>query len=351
MPDELTKSPGLSAPQLKSSLPSPRVLIGLAAAALLAGGAVALRDIPAPEPFAVAPIEISPADIPREENSPPPRSSVRAEARPAAAGGAAWLSPVPDPRLVERTPYGILPRVGPDGARPAEVYARPAAATDGRPRIALLVGGLGVSQSLTADAVATLPPEITLAFAPYGADLERAVAQARERGHEVMLQVPMEPFDYPDNDPGPHTLLARAEPHENLERLRWIMGRVTGYVGLVNFMGAKLTANPTALTPILAETASRGLIFLDDGSSHRSAVAGDGTVRAGFAIEGRAGPDGIDRALAAVERAARERGIAIATAEVGALALERIGPWARALQSKGIALVPVSSAYAGHSRP
>ena len=33
------------------------------------------------------------------------------------------------------------------------------------------------------------------------------VARAREAGHEVLLEVPMEPFDYPDNDPGPQTLL------------------------------------------------------------------------------------------------------------------------------------------------
>ena len=31
------------------------------------------------------------------------------------------------PRLVERTRYGLLPRIGADGTRPAQVYARPAA--------------------------------------------------------------------------------------------------------------------------------------------------------------------------------------------------------------------------------
>jgi hypothetical protein len=75
------------------------------------------------------------------------------------------LAPAPDPRLVERTRYGLLPRIGPDGIRPAQIYARPAPPKT-RPRVAILVGGLGISQSATAEAIAKLPPEVTLAFAP-----------------------------------------------------------------------------------------------------------------------------------------------------------------------------------------
>ncbi len=50
---------------------------------------------------------------------------------------------------------------------------------------------------------------------PYGADVERLVARARGEGHEILLQVPMEPFGYPDNDPGPQTLLTSLTPEQN----------------------------------------------------------------------------------------------------------------------------------------
>ena len=82
----------------------------------------------------------------------------------------------------------------------------------------------------------------------------------------------MEPFDYPDSDPGPHTLTTRAKPQENLDKLHWALGRFTGYTGVVNFMGAKLTSDEAALAPILREIGGRGLVFLDDGSSSRSLV-------------------------------------------------------------------------------
>ena len=103
-----------------------------------------------------------------------------------------------------------------------------------------MVGGLGIGANTTADALRKLPGPMTLAFAPYGGDLERQAARAREAGHEVMLQVPMEPFDYPDNDPGPHTLLTSIDAGQNLDRLHWLMSRFQGYVGIVNSMGGAL---------------------------------------------------------------------------------------------------------------
>src|SRR4029079_19585251 len=94
-------------------------------------------------------------------------------------------------RLLEASKHGPVPRIAPDGARPSDVYARamgPQARKDG-PRIAIVIGGLGVSTILTEKAISKLPGAATFAFPPYGADLERLVAKARTEGHEVLLQV------------------------------------------------------------------------------------------------------------------------------------------------------------------
>jgi polysaccharide deacetylase 2 family uncharacterized protein YibQ len=257
------------------------------------------------------------------------------------------LAPAPDDRLVERTRFGLLPKIGADGTRPAQVYARPAVPKTG-PRVAIVVGGLGIGQIPTAEAISKLPPAVTLAFAPYGSDLERFVAQAREGGHEAMLQVPMEPFDYPSNDPGPHTLTVRAKPQENIERLQWVMGRFAGYTGLVTFMGAKLTAEESALAPILREAASRGLLVLDDGSSSRSVIrtgttAQVPTLRAHAVVDAAQRPEAIDRELARLEDVARERGFAIGTASALPISVDRVVRWAKSLEAKGFELVPVSA--------
>jgi len=314
------------------------------------------RTVPDPEPEprqrSAAEVEgASGVKVVRPDGSAPASVIVRAPAEPAALR----LEPAPDRRLVERTRYGVLPRVGEDGAKPYQVYARPVSGLPGgaRPaaRVAVLVGGLGISQTVTADAIAKLPPAVTLAFAPYGSDLDRHVARAREDGHEVMLQVPMEPFDYPDNDPGPHTLLAGAKPQENLDRLHWTMGRVAGYVGLVNFMGARLTADEAALRPILKEAAARGLAFLDDGSSSRSVVrgaaakAGAPAAQADLVLDGVPRAEAIDRELARLEETARQRGFALGAASALPLTVERLARWSRELEKRGILLVPVSAAF------
>ena len=263
------------------------------------------------------------------------------------------LAPAPDSRLVERTRHGLLPKLGPDGATPAQVYARPAGpAPAGKiaGRIAILIGGLGISQSGTADAITRLPGAVSLAFAPYGAELERTVQRARGEGHEVFLQLPMEPFDYPDNDPGPHTLLTGPKSVENIDRLHWALGRFTGYVGIVNFLGGRLTSDETALSPILRELAGRGLMVVDDGSSARSLLASSATraqipaMKVDRVLDTVARPDAIDRELATLEALAREQGVVVASASALPVSIERIARWAQSLEGKGLMIVPMSAA-------
>lgn len=267
--------------------------------------------------------------------------------------GTIRLAPAPDKRLVERARHGLLPKIGPDGATPAQVYARPLGPVPGtKPagRLAILVGGLGISQSSTSEAIARLPGPVSLAFAPYGAELEKTVQRARSEGHEVFLQVPMEPFDYPDNDPGPHTLLTGPKGSDNLDRLQWVLGRFTGYVGIVNFLGGRLTADDGALTPLLREVAGRGLMVIDDGSSPRSLLASAAAkaqipaLKADLALDAVPRAEAIDRELQRLETLARSQGAAVATASALPVTIERISRWARTLEGKNLVIVPVSAA-------
>ena len=263
-----------------------------------------------------------------------------------------------DPRLSESSRHGPLPKIAQDGTRPSDAFARPAkAATNGSgksngPRIALVVGGLGVGANTTADALRKLPGPVTLAFAPYSGDPERQVARARETGHEVMLQVPMEPFDYPDNDPGPHTLLTSIDAAQNLDRLHWLMSRFQGYVGIVNYMGGRFSASEQGMAPVLREAATRGLIYLDDGSSARSLasqIAGANNLafaKADLIIDQVPTPADIDRALGRLETMARARGTAVGFAGALPVSIDRIAHWIKAAESRGIQLVPITAVVA-----
>ena len=259
------------------------------------------------------------------------------------------LAPAPDPSLTERGRHGPMPKMGEGRLRPLDVYARPEEPGSG-PRIAILITGLGIGQSATASAIVKLPPAVSLAFAPYGSEAERSAARAREFGHEVLLQAPMEPFDYPDSDPGPQSLLTALRPAENADRLAWVMSRVSGYVGLVNFMGAKLLADAGALEPVLKEIAARGLGFVDDGTSARGLPAGLAaklklpTVRAEIPLDAVPRAEAIDRELARLEAQARSKGFVLASATAQPLTIERIARWSRDLEARGLRLVPISAA-------
>jgi polysaccharide deacetylase 2 family uncharacterized protein YibQ len=254
-------------------------------------------------------------------------------------------------RFLENSRHGTIPKIAPDGVRPSEIYAKPVKpqASAGTPRIAIVVSGLGVSQSGTSEALSKLPPEVTYSFAPYGADLERWVARARREGHEVLLQVGMEPFDFPDNDPGPKTLLTSLSPEQNIDRLHWFMSRFQGYVGVTSLMGQRFTATDQSLLPVLREVGKRGLIYFDDGSSPRS-IAGQisgahsiAFARADAVLDAVPTGKDIDSALARLEATARNRGVAVASASALPVTIDRIANWARGADARGIALVPISA--------
>ena len=262
------------------------------------------------------------------------------------------LPPAPDKRLIEKTRDGLLPRIGADGSRPLIVYARPAMLSEklsrNAPRVAILVGGVGIEPGLAADAIKKLPPGVTLALAPYGEGLDQLAASARENGHEIWLQAPMEGFGVGQN-PGPHTLLQAGTDADNIESLHWQMGRFVGYVGVVNYLGGKFTSDAQALTPVLKDIADRGLAFLDDGTSGRSLAREIASTmslpnaRAGIDLDAAHADRSLDAALLRIEAQARANGTAIAVATALPDNLDAIGRFARELEGRGIALVSVST--------
>ena len=254
--------------------------------------------------------------------------------------------------LMHKSQAAPIPKIAADGGSRAFVrYASPFKVPANRkdaPRIAIVVGDLGIGKTDTAAALAKLPPSVTLAFAPYGHDLQALAARARDAGHEVLLQVPMEPLDYPNNDPGPRTLLTSLSNQDNIKRLHWVMGRMAGYVGLASYMGARFTASTRALTPVLREIAKRGLVYFDDGSSARS-IAGQiaGTLDLPFAkansvLDSVPTPIEIEHALRRLEMTARAKGVAVGYASAQESSIAAISKWAKGAERRGILLVPIT---------
>jgi hypothetical protein len=231
-----------------------------------------------------------------------------------------------------------------------ERYRQPFNMDDKRPRIAVVLTGLGLSDGATQAAIERLPAAVTLSFSPYARDLERWIALARARGHEVMLDLPMEPTTFPNDDPGPQALLTSLSPQANLDRLDWVLGRGSAYVGIAGSMGSRFTASRDAIEPILREVKERGLLFLDRRTTEESLVAAlaeeiglPHAVNNRSVDERQASRVAIDARLAQIERIALTDGAAVAMAQPYPVTLERLAEWTAELTARGFAIAPISA--------
>lgn len=254
-----------------------------------------------------------------------------------------------DLSLVEMSPSGPLPRIADDGRKPMAVYSRPSTLiADRRPKIAVVIGGLGFGKALTDAVLNRLPADVSLAFTPQGPEVAADVAAARAKGHEVLLEIPMESDERSTTETGLHTLTTDAD-RKNALRLQWLMSRTTGYAGLINAFGDTFLASKDEAHLVMAETAQRGLFFVEAGAGTDSlAPAAAAKMNAPFAradsvIDKTPSREAIDAQLAALEVAAKKRGVAIGVAGALPNTIDRVSIWIEGLEAKGIVLVPVSA--------
>jgi len=236
---------------------------------------------------------------------------------------------------------GPLPIIGADGRTAAEAYARPFQ-PNGRPKVSVVIGGLGLNAQTTRAAIETLPGEITLSFAPYADGLQGWIDLARAHGHEVLLETPMEPTDYPANDPGPYTLIAANRPEDTVRKLEWLMSRATGYFGLSNYLGARFVDSDQAMATFNGVLKSRGLAFVDDGLASRRA----GPIPRASAdrvIDDELSAGAIDTQLKALETGAAGRGQSLGSGFAYPVTINQVRTWAAGLQARGMQLAPASA--------
>ncbi len=329
---------------------------------------------PRPVPTAVAASRIPAPSEGTNETAPPepdapaglallPEAAVVPEAapEPILVPETAVTPPEPAPRLpgdAKNTPPPAAPTTKPAAPQKlafAKPFPKPAPAPEtaakARPMIAVVLTRLGLGPAATAAAL-RLPSGVTLAFASYARDLQAQIDRARASGHEVLLDLPMEPMRYPAIDPGPRALLVSLSSIEILDRLDWHLGRATGYTGVTHDMGSRFTASRDALRPVLAAIKARGLYFLDSRTSSRSQgvkLASSMGLRVAANdrfLDAQASREAIEGRLAEIERIARRRGFAVAVGHPFPVTLDRIAAWLPTLEEKGLRLVPLGEVIA-----
>ncbi|WP_375548016.1 divergent polysaccharide deacetylase family protein [Oceanicaulis alexandrii] len=313
-------------------------------AAVLASAEIAGEPGDGPVPFSDAQTE--------EVSLPGVRDTADALSTQESARASGPAEPVAPPAplegFYENGPGGPLPIINASGVRPDQAYAMDFDGAADVPTVSVIVGGLGLSESLTTRAIEALPAEVTLSFAPYADDLQTWINRARADGHEVLLELPMEPFDYPNNDPGPHTLLVDASATENSRRLTWLLSRTAGYVGVANYLGARLGAAEGPLTEIFTALEDRGLSIFHDGAGRRAILSQAGRQAdarmtiADRVVDSDPTPRAIDGRLLELEALALQNGSALGSGFAYPATVDTVAAWADGLEGRGYQLAPAS---------
>lgn len=260
------------------------------------------------------------------------------------------LVPAPDTALVEQSSEGPLPKIGRDGRRPWQVYAGPGpAADDQRPRIAIIVGRLGLSRPSGIEAIRRLPGAVTLAFDATAKGIPDWISRARQAGHEVLIMQPVRSVKFPIVDEGPLAIQAALPPADNIKRLEQTLTRGGGYIGVLTTPEGDLATHEQSLRAVMESLHKRGLMIVDGGGTPNTLVPrvanalGQPAAVIDVLLDAEPSRAAIEAKLAELETMARNGKAAVGFAQALPVTLDRLVAWIPTLSSKGIALVPVSA--------
>ena len=311
-------------------------LFAVPLAALAAWAWVDASEPPSPDAFVPVPVAIAagtaqePAPAPA---APEPFAPYLGIKRPVAA---AAPSPVPERPLPPARPA--------DGGWEARAVPPPAVRAGAY--VAIVIDDLGMDRARAAR-LASLPGPLTLSFLSYAPDIDGQAREARARGHEIMLHMPMEPEGR--EDPGPGALRVSLPDEDIRARTAAALDRLPLAVGLNNHMGSRFTRDARAMRPVLEELAGRGLLFLDSRTSGAS-VGHELARRLGLPATGRdvfldneIDARAIRTQLAELERVANRRGSAVAIGHPHEATIEALAQFVPEMMGRGMQLVGVSA--------
>ena len=197
------------------------------------------------------------------------------------SAGFRTLPPAEAAGMVEANAEGLrLPRISASGWMPWIANSRRFDPSGPPARLGLLMIDVGADEFLTRRAIDDLPGEVSLAFLPGTPDLPRWLRQARERGHETYLMLPVEDPNGPA-ERGVKPIATSADSPENLRRLHSAMARGEGYVGFVVRSPGPVTQLETTARPLIKEIADRGLAVIEINPNPETAILHGLTVELG----------------------------------------------------------------------
>jgi uncharacterized protein len=343
----VSKSPSVASPALRTQTNRVQTV------AKITGTQSTAAAVPPPTPAVAAPL-VGPVTSHPITAVTPASSALASPRTPSAtptrdpSALAMLLTTPPTVNRTAATPTHSEPEgTVPPGEQPTwQRNAVPAPPFQGQPQIAIVIDDLGLDRNRTERAIALKGP-ITLSFLAYASDLPEQTEAARRAGHELVVHVPMEPILRPKLVT--QTSSSAESPHaELLRRLRWDLSRFSGYVGVDNHLGNRLSSDPESTEAVIDELKARGLMFLDSrtggaGALSDAARKGVPTVTRDVLLDDDVTVSSVNDRLSQLEAIARQRGTAVAVGHPHDLTLDAVKAWIASLPGKGLQLVPLTA--------
>lgn len=295
---------------------------------LLAEEAVAEKE---PEPLLAPPEEVArPEELTNIEALPKAEEPIAA----------------PSDDYTDTTAGAPLPKIGQNGQEPWRYYQKHFVRPNEQPMVAIIITDLGFSKKTTEMALAT-DDRVGLSFSSYAALATSWAQVARTTGHELYIDLPLQTQHYPNEDPGPYSILLARSNTENLKNLYWIMSRFQGYVGMVAPQGDVVSSNEEAFAVIREELARRGVLLIVGQANPNAPAPKDPqkepvTLHADFWVDEELSEMSIQARLAMLEQMAQRNGYAIGLAHAYPITINEIGSWQKGLPERGLELTPPS---------
>lgn len=216
-------------------------------------------------------------------------------------------------------------------------------------KVVLVFTNLGLNK-LDTGAALELSNKITLGFSPYAQDIKELVENARNKGFEVLMNIPMQPNDYPVNDFGPHVLLNNLATAENLSRLDSVIFCSDRIVG-TSMPNESFFNSQSNMSIVLEELKKNKLIFSYGNISKRYDI--EETARlsniklapADLIIDENLNQDKIISNLSKLERIAQKNGFAVGYVSLSRLSIDIVKTWMKQLDCKKTIVVSISNLF------
>lgn len=113
-------------------------------------------------------------------------------------------------------------------------------------------------------------PAVTFAILPHTPYAEESMQLARQHGHEFIIHVPMEPINYPRENPGDHAIFIQLSANEISRRMERFINQLPDCIGVNNHMGSLATADENTMQSVMQTLRKHNLLFVDSRTTSSS---------------------------------------------------------------------------------